>query len=474
MPTVRHSFASALGTSLLALCLACQPEQPKTDNSKSTDCIIAVTIDTLRADHLPMYGYPRATAPFLTRLSERGVVFEKAFSASSHTAPSHASLFTSLFPSEHGVRKNGDRLDESIPTIATELRDAGYRTGAFSSVGWLRQIGQGFENFTANSSGYTRGDQLVDRALAWLNEIPKNEAKFLWLHFFDVHEFQEMQAGGATIETDPHYVAAKNALEKNSKSPPDWEKILSRDHGVPAQWARRILPQLIASVSDYDTRIRYVDGELERLQGALPEFCAPEKTRWFVTSDHGEGLMTSGRVGHGRYLHHEQLHVPLIYYAADLQHPGTRVPQLVRLVDLPATIADAAGAAWPQGKGYSLLGLARGDASQYPVRVNFAQRRSASTKRLKLGWTDGEVLTIHDADKRYILRTQAPDLFFDRSVDPFETQPLSPTDHPEANRWQKMAVEEWERVQNSETPAKNSESTNPRYRDQLRALGYIE
>lgn len=459
---------------MLAFCLACQPEQPKTDNSKSTDCIIAVTIDTLRADHLPMYGYPRATAPFLTRLAERGVIFEKAFSASSHTAPSHASLFTSLLPSEHGVRKNGDRLDASIPTIATEMRNAGYRTGAFSSVGWLRKMGQGFENFTDNDSEYTRGDQLVDHALAWLNKIPKNEAKFLWLHFFDVHEFQEIQPADATTEPDPHYAAAKNALEKNSKSPPDWEQILSRDHGVPPRWARRILPQLIASVSDYDTRIRYVDGELERLHSALPEFCAPEKTRWFVTSDHGEGLLTSGRLGHGRYLHHEQLHVPLIYYAADLEHPGTRVPQLVRLVDLPATIADAAGAQWPHGKGYSLLGLARGDASQYPVRLNFAQRRPASTKRLKLGWTNGEVMTIHDADKRYILRTEAPDLFFDRSMDPFETSPLSPTDHPEASRWQKMAIAEWERVQNAETPATNSESTDPRYRDQLRALGYIE
>jgi len=179
-------------------------------------------------------------------------------------------------------------------------------------------------------------------------------------------------------------------------------------------------------------------------------------------------------MGHGRYLHHEQLHVPLIYYAADLEEPGTRVPQLVRLVDLPATIADAAGAAWPQGKGYSLLGLTRGDTSQYPVRLNLAQRRPASTKRLKLGWTEGEVLTIHDAEKRYILRTDAPDLFFDRASDPFETRPLSPTDYPEALLWQRKAVEEWERVQNAQSASTNPASTNPRYREQLRALGYIE
>ena len=473
MTFIRHGFPSTAGMCLLALCLACEPS-PRKENLSSAACLITVTIDTLRADHLPMYGYPRPTAPFLNKLASRGIVFEKAFSASSHTAPSHASLFTSLFPSEHGVRKNGDRLDESIPTIATEMQAAGYRTGAFSSVGWLRQIGQGFENFTANHSGYTRGDHLINRALTWLEKTPKDDPKFLWLHFFDVHEFQEMQGADTPLVSDPDYAAAKTALENDSSSPPDWERILQEEHGVPPRWAKRILPQLINSVDDYDARIRYVDGQLERLDQALPQFCAPEKTRWFVTSDHGEGLLTGGRMGHGRYLHHEQLHVPLIYYAADLEEPGTRVPQLVRLVDLPATIADAAGAAWPQGKGYSLIGLTRGDTSQYPIRLNLAQRRPASTKRLKLGWTEGEVLTLHDAEKRYILRTDAPDLFFDRASDPFETRPLSPTDHPEAALWQQKAVEEWERVQNAQSASTNPASTNPRYREQLRALGYIE
>ena len=421
-----------------------------------------------------MYGYPRATAPFLTKLSDGGVVFEKAFSASSHTAPSHASILTSLFPSQHGVRQNGNELNAAIPTIATQLQTAGYRTGAVSSVGWLQQIGQGFEHFSANQSGFTRGNELVNRALAWLGEVPANDPKFLWLHFFDVHEFQDLQPSGTQVALDPAYAAARDALKGDHDTPAHWREILQQDHGVPAGWAKRLLPELTTSIGDYDARIRYVDGQLERLNRALPDYCAPDEISWFITSDHGEGLLTGGRVGHGRYLHHEQLHVPLIYHADDMEHSGTRVPQLVRLVDLPATIAEVAGTSWTHGEGYSLLSLISDDPSQYPVRLNFAQRRPASDKRLKLGWTDGEVLTVHDAEKRYILRTEAPDLFFDRSADPFETKPLPEAEQPEISQWQQIAIREWERVQGSRNPDEPPAAANPRYRDQLRALGYIE
>jgi arylsulfatase A-like enzyme len=474
-PRIGRQISSAVLAALFTLYAGCTTSSPPLgETTKAPACIILVTIDTLRADHLPMYGYPRATAPFLTELASNGIVFERAFSASSHTAPSHASLLTSLFPSQHGVRQNGHNLDESIPTIATELQAAGYRTAAFSSVDWLRDVGRGFEHFSSNRSGYRQGREIVADALGWLGEGPRGVRKFLWLHFFDVHEFLKLRPSDTNSAVEENYAAAAKSLEQDGNSHSVLLELLKKNHGVPPKWADQMGARLTASVADYDARIRYVDGQLQRLNNALPDFCESDEIRWFVTSDHGEGLMTAGRIGHGRYLHHEQLHVPLIYHATDLEHPGTRVAQLVRLVDLPATIAAVAGTAWPHGEGHSLIALTRGDRTQYPVLFNFAQRRPASAKRLALGWTEGEVLTVHDAEKRYILRTDAPDLFFDRTTDPFETNSLAGASHEEAAVWQREAIRQWERVQNSGSLENTPTSTNPRYRDQLRSLGYIE
>src|SRR5262249_50335168 len=99
--------------------------------------IYVVTIDTLRADHVSALGYPRQTTPFLDSLAQKGALFEPAFSACSHTAPSHASIFTGLFPFQHGVRKNHDELPASVPSLPSIMGRAGYQALAFPAVGFL-------------------------------------------------------------------------------------------------------------------------------------------------------------------------------------------------------------------------------------------------------------------------------------------------------------------------------------------------
>ena len=114
--------------------------------------IILVTIDTLRADHLGAYGYPRGVSPFLDDLAGRSVVFDLALSSSSHTAPSHASLFTSLQPAQHRILVNGKRLDDRLVTIAELLSEQGYRTAAFTPVRFLNGLGAGFLFFSSSDS----------------------------------------------------------------------------------------------------------------------------------------------------------------------------------------------------------------------------------------------------------------------------------------------------------------------------------
>ena len=101
-----------------------------------TDRIFLITIDTLRADHLGCYGYPRQTSPFLDSMASRGVLFEHSFAPTSMTAPSHASIFTALYPIQHRVLRNGDRLDDSFYTMAEFLKGKGYLTGAVVSTAW--------------------------------------------------------------------------------------------------------------------------------------------------------------------------------------------------------------------------------------------------------------------------------------------------------------------------------------------------
>ena len=102
--------------------------------SRPFDNVVLVTIDTLRADHLGSYGYPRSISPFMDSLAEQGVRFDRAISSSSHTGPAHASLFTAQYPARHRVLVNGVQLAEGIPTMAGWLCQAGFETAAFLSV----------------------------------------------------------------------------------------------------------------------------------------------------------------------------------------------------------------------------------------------------------------------------------------------------------------------------------------------------
>src|SRR5260370_24062706 len=133
--------------------------------------VVLVTIDTMRVDHLGCYRYERPTSPFLDRLAREGALFENAIAASSMTAPCHASLFTGLYPLQHAIRINDrgfvSRSQRRFRTLAEELGAAGYTTAAFSAVGFMRSISQGFHTLYAGSGGHPRDphtDAPVDNA----------------------------------------------------------------------------------------------------------------------------------------------------------------------------------------------------------------------------------------------------------------------------------------------------------------------
>jgi len=190
MRTLRHAVREVLVLLPLATgFVACAPDPPV-----RFERVVLVTIDTLRRDHLGVYGYPRDTSAFVDSLAADGVVFERAYAPIPTTAPSHATIFTSLFPVQHGVRTNGQRLPRGIETLASRLGASGFTTAGFAStrVQWLPTgLARDFEVFDANRPDdphvYRNASRTVDAALAWLERCVECERLFVFVHLFDPH-----------------------------------------------------------------------------------------------------------------------------------------------------------------------------------------------------------------------------------------------------------------------------------------------
>ena len=195
---------SLLGLILLAAFL------PQCASKEERVSVLLISIDTLRPDHLGCYGYPRATSANIDALASEGVLFETAISSSSWTLPAHMALFTSLLDSLHGVTDNGMSLPEGISTLASVLKEAGFRTAAVISGPYLHSafgFSRGFDDYINVMDFFPKGaghavvppeevhlkshkevtsPQVTDAAIRWL-ESTGSTPFFLFLHYFDVH-----------------------------------------------------------------------------------------------------------------------------------------------------------------------------------------------------------------------------------------------------------------------------------------------
>ena len=304
-------FASlSLAAVLISARLLLQKHPPRPD-------VVLVVIDTLRADHLPFYGYPKETAPFLSKLAARGVLFEKAYAASSWTAPATASIFTSLYPFQHGVvmgfmaqmnmiRSNPNiklnRIPEKVTTLPEVFRRAGYRTfGVSDNVNICRAQGfeQGFDRLvTLRHQG---GRTLNQRVLDLEEEIRAGGPYFLYLHYNDPHQPYRIALGEDEKTGDP--VTDKKAM--------------------------------------YDKEIAFVDSRLKEL---YERFGWSRNTLLVVTSDHGEEMMEREVYGHGKSLYNTVIHVPLLFSWPERERiAAMRLGVNVSTVDIMPTLVSLLG-----------------------------------------------------------------------------------------------------------------------------------
>ncbi|MEE9562663.1 MAG: sulfatase [Thermoanaerobaculia bacterium] len=432
---------------LLLLLVGCgaPPDEPPPN-------FLLISLDTLRADHVGAYGYPRDTTPNIDGLAARGTVFLNSFAQAPNTAPSHASIFTSLYPTVHGIRSHGLNLDPSVETLAELLQNNGFATAAFSQLNG-DTYRPGFDTYERLPSPFKRGNGLGDisMVLDWLDHQAEKPF-FLFLHSYDVH-------------------LPYNPLEEYLRLfEPDYQG------GLPTTIDRKIIDRINSSeleVTDEDNRfiVSLYDAELRRadeILGTLFEHLRSsgqfERTVIIFLADHGEEFGEHGQMGrHSHTLYNELLHTPLIVAGPGVPE-GLRIDTRVSNMDVAPTVLTAAGLDAPEAfLGRPLQPVWSGEETK--DREVVAERNNSMAlfsgpykyyKRERWGGTTGEL--------------------YDLSTDPTEQRDIS-LENPEVFRRLRSRLEEVERdlrlrALDHEQP--ESEHLTEDEKERLRALGYLQ
>ncbi len=396
IPESRDGFARvALALLLAAVVCACggqgappargeQPQpaavQPGLGRARN---VVVVSLDTLRADRLEVYGGPRKLAPNLSALASRSVVFDSAQAQSSQTAPSHASLFTSEYGGVHRIRNvhgavaTMPTLPGGLVTLAELLKSAGYETGAFVSGGNLTRgmgLSRGFDHWDEKNEDI---GERARRLLAWIDE-PNRGPFFAFLHSYQVHAPYVPPASLGRLYTDPAYAGPLRARYERYLTLGPSEAWAG---GVGADYWEGMLDftdEDVRFLSDlYDAEIAYTDAALRPFLEALLIGPRAADTALIILSDHGEEFREHGKFQHDQVFE-ELLRVPLmVRLPARLERAGWkgRVTSPVELVDVAPTVAellnvDVSSAGWA---GRSLVGLLDGATRTSALRADRAR-----------------------------------------------------------------------------------------------------
>ena len=332
--------------------------------------VVLVTIDALRADQLGAYGHPFVKTPALDRLASQGARFTSHMVQEPQTDPSHASIFSGMYPSSSGVRVHMvDKLPDSLETLATLYSKAGYATaGLFSWMSLEAQycnLQRGFGVYqdltstlatptptaagAASDSPKGRADLTTNAAISQLKAFGARPF-FLWVHYFDCHTPYDLPSS-ALDQYDPGYAgtiqgssATVEALRGGQLQPPE--------------------PDIIRLMSLYQAEITYLDSQISRLFGALDDLKLTQNTIVAVTADHGESFaehaefIVGGDFFHPCGLYNPEGRVPLLFRYPPRVRPGSVVDAPTQAIDLLPTLLQMSGLPVPaQAQGSSMSGL---------------------------------------------------------------------------------------------------------------------
>jgi arylsulfatase A-like enzyme/predicted Zn-dependent protease len=385
--------------------------------------IVLISVDTLRSDRLPAYGYDGVETPAIDRLRGDGILFQRAYTHVPLTLPAHTSLLTGLLPPDHGVRDNmGYTVDVTrTPLLQQTLKEAGYATGAGISAYVLRRatgIGAGFDFFEDDIEPTTGlGIQISQRpgleTLAavqpWLRAVADGPF-FLFFHIYEPH------------------------------SP----------HEPPAEYAARY-------PSPYDGEVAAADEVVGGLLDELRGLGVYEMALIVFLSDHGEGLGDHDEAEHGLFLYRSTLQVPLMIKLPRAERAGGTIDDPVQLIDVYPTVLSALG--FPRGenlRGTPLLARSRPEPRDDPIYAE------TFFPRLHFGWSDLVSLVVGD---NHFIDAPQPELF-DLLQDPGELDNLVGSEPALESEFRTILSRYDRRL---EDPG----ATDPETRRRLEALGYV-
>jgi arylsulfatase A-like enzyme len=372
--------------------------------------VILLIWDTVRARSLSLYGHDRPTTPNLDAFARRGVVFDRAYAASSWTLPSHAAMFTGELPHRQ-TSSWVTPLDGTHPTLAEVFRDAGYVTAGFVAntryADWEHGLARGFlryedyivspgemlrstalgQTLLSGSGGWDRGwlariigyedlparknaDRVNAEFLRWF-DAQEDRPLFAFLNYFDAH--QSYFPPEPYRDRFPPARAPTTLLER------------LRRESVRAGFWDMTPDELSAELAAYEGAISYLDDRLGVLLRELERRGALDNTIIVLASDHGEEFKEHGGEAHGTNLYSSQTHVPLVVAWRGRMPAGIRVSAPASLRDLPATLADladlAGGDIFP---GSSLASYWVNDAPAAPARAVLAELSPGLERELRM------------------------------------------------------------------------------------------
>lgn len=473
-------LASAIGLGMLMT--GCQPSQeapapPIFDYTiPERPNVLLVVLCSLRHDHTGFGGYERPTTPFLDAFAAQGVQFEQAFSASSWTKPSAASLYTGLTPNVHqmiddypihSILKGDGEAPRTLPdlvvTLPETLKEAGYATGCRVNnvnAGEFFNLTQGCDDSVTQHRLPTA--RMVDDFASFLADLPDGKPFFYMLFSLDAHvpytpEYEDFLRfnRGEEVPTEEEFRHFPNDISEAMN------RAITGSEPVPED-----LKQTYIDL--YDASLASLDRRLSRLPQVLDAAGVTDNTFVLITADHGESFFEPGRQGHRQTTHGYDLaeaviRIPLLVQGPGLT-PGTRLQQVVRSIDLYPTLAELAGAeAPPLLQGQSLAPLLFSDGDGYPAHTAFTSRAV------------GAHHAVHDGRYKLHLRPDASFALYDTVEDPFEQRDIKQQD-PSITRRLKQELKAWREQEDTLRPIVGevgSRDLTPEMIEQLKSLGYL-
>jgi len=455
--------------------------------------VLLITIDTMRADRMSCYGASRETTPTIDSVAKEGMIFDNAFAQRNSTWPSLATIMTSQYPIQHGVRHNGLRMSDELLTLAEHLGKHDYTSVAvFANA--TSQNWEGFQ-FRYPIDQTPVDERATHGAVKWLNEH-KGRKFFMWLHYLAPHadymppaEFQKFNSPGYKGPIDGSKESVGNAsLRRFDVTPADVQQVLDL----------------------YDGELLYVDNEIKKVLDVLKEQGVYDTTLVMISADHGEELNDHhDYYGHGASIYDGVLRVPLIARLPNVIPAGKRDATIVQHLTIAPTICEVAGVPVPESfVGKSLMPLARGEKVDYgpayaemkdeiltvrtaeykfvanpfghkPRKLNVERRRQVGIDRagneLAEAENDGDVDTSQVDPELLVMQLKEQELYH-VATDRLEQKELA-SEKPDVVTEMKKHITAFQEKYNwrfgHEVDERVQKEVAPELRQELEAMGYV-